>query len=73
MFEILFVIGFFVVLVITGISLLGVMVALAIATAAMLLGGFVALVFKLLPWLLLALAVAWIWRATQQPTDRYHR
>ncbi|MGM3174619.1 envelope stress response protein PspG [Dickeya lacustris] len=70
MIEIFFVIGFFIMLVITGVSLLGVLAALAVATAVMWLGGFVILIFKLLPWLLLALVVAWCWRYQQKKTLR---
>lgn len=54
MLELLFVIGFFIMLMVTGVSLLGVLVALVVATAVMFLGGLFALMIKLLPWLLLA-------------------
>ena len=63
MFELLFVIGFFVMLLVTGVSLLGIIAALFVATALMFVGGLFALVFKLLPWLLLAIAVVWVIRA----------
>jgi phage shock protein G len=39
MLELLFVIGFFVVLLATGVSLLGILAALLVATAVMFLGG----------------------------------
>lgn len=61
--EILFVIGFFLMLLVTGISLLGVIAALVVATAVMFVGGLFAIVIKMLPWLLLAFVAAWIWRA----------
>ena len=54
MLELLFVIGFFVMLMVTGVSLLGIIAALIVATAFMFLGGMLALMIKLLPWLLLA-------------------
>lgn len=57
MLELLFVIGFFVMLMVTGVSLLGIIAALVVATAIMFLGGMLALMIKLLPWLLLALSL----------------
>ena len=62
MLELLFVIGFFVMLMVTGVSLLGIIAALVVATAIMFLGGMLALMIKLLPWLLLAIAVVWLLR-----------
>ncbi|SPX09497.1 phage shock protein G [Escherichia coli] len=50
MLELLFVIGFFVMLMVTGVSLLGIIAALVVATAIMFLGGMLALMIKLLPW-----------------------
>ncbi|WP_312064577.1 envelope stress response protein PspG [Pantoea septica] len=60
--EILFVLGFFLMLLVTGVSLLGVLAALVVATAVMFIGGLFALVIKLLPWLVLALVAAWAYR-----------
>jgi len=54
MLELLFVIGFFVMLLVTGVSLLGIIAAIVVATALMFVGGLFALMIKLLPWLLLA-------------------
>lgn len=65
--EILFVLGFFVMLMLTGVSLVGVIAALIMATALMVVGGLFAMVIKLLPWLLLAVAIAWIYRVVQKP------
>lgn len=65
--EILFLLGFFVMLMLTGVSLVGVIAALIMATALMVVGGLFAMVIKLLPWLLLAVAVAWIYRAVKKP------
>jgi len=67
MLELLFVIGFFVMLMVTGISLLGIIAALVVATALMFVGGLFALMIKLLPWLLLAIAVVWVIRAVKTP------
>ena len=67
MLELLFVIGFFIVLLATGVSLLGIIAALLVATAVMFIGGLFALMIKLLPWLLLAVAVWWIIWGGQNP------
>lgn len=67
MFELLFIIGFFVMLLVTGISLVGIIAALVVATAVMFIGGLFALMVKLLPWLLLAVAAVWIIRAVNKP------
>ncbi|MGG2140079.1 envelope stress response protein PspG [Symbiopectobacterium sp. RP] len=61
MLEFLFVVGFFVMLMVTGISLIGVLGALVIAAVVMLVGGLVVTAIKVLPWLLLAVAIVWLW------------
>ncbi|PWC15771.1 envelope stress response protein PspG [Brenneria roseae subsp. americana] len=73
MLEIFFVIGFFIMLMVTGVSLLGVIAALFIASIFMLIGGLFVITLKVLPWLLLAVAVVWIWRHFQQKPVRYYR
>ena len=74
MLELLFVIGFFIMLMVTGVSLLGVLAALVVATAVMFLGGLFALMIKLLPWLLLAVAVVWVIKAITAPkVPQYQR
>ncbi len=74
MLELLFVIGFFVMLMVTGVSLLGIIAALVVATAIMFLGGMLALMIKLLPWLLLAIAVVWVIKAIIAPkVPKYQR
>ncbi|MBP2196092.1 envelope stress response protein PspG [Pantoea cypripedii] len=65
--EILFVIGFFLMLLLTGVSLLGVIAALIVATVLMFLGGLFALVIKLLPWLVLVVVAVWLYRAFTTP------
>jgi len=65
--EILFIIGFFLMLLLTGVSLLGVIAALIVATVLMFLGGLFALVIKLLPWLVLAVVAVWLYRAFTTP------
>ena len=67
MLELLFVIGFFVMLLATGVSLLGILAAIVVATVVMFIGGLFALTIKLLPWLLLAIAVVWVIRAIKAP------
>jgi phage shock protein G len=67
MLELLFVIGFFVMLLVTGVSLLGILVAIVVATALMFVGGLLAMMLKLLPWLLLAVAVVWVIRLIKEP------
>ncbi len=67
--ESVFVIGFFLVLLFTGVSLLGVAAALLAAMLLMLLTGLFAFVIKMLPWLLLAVAGVWLWRAVAQPGE----
>lgn len=73
MLELLFVIGFFVMLLVTGISLLGIIAAIVVATALMFVGGLFALMIKLLPWLLLAVVVVWIIRALKSPNGNAFR
>ncbi|MCZ3394598.1 envelope stress response protein PspG [Klebsiella pneumoniae] len=75
MLELLFVIGFFVMLLVTGVSLLGIIAAIVVATALMFVGGLFALMIKLLPWLLLAVAVVWVWviRALKSPNGNAFR
>ena len=67
MLELLFVIGFFVMLLATGVSLLGILAAIVVATVVMFIGGLFALTIKLLPWLLLAIVVVWVIRAIKTP------
>ncbi|HEY0210404.1 envelope stress response protein PspG [Acerihabitans sp.] len=67
MVEFVFVIAFFLMLLLTGISFLGVLAALAVGFLVMMFAGVLVMALKLLPWLLLALVVAWIWRAVNPP------
>lgn len=73
MLELLFVIGFFVMLLVTGVSLLGIIAAIVVATALMFVGGLSALMIKLLPWLLLAVVVVWVIRALKTPDGNAFR
>ncbi|WP_338558924.1 envelope stress response protein PspG [Erwinia sp. E_sp_B04_7] len=71
--EILFVLGFFMMLLLTGISLLGILAALVVATLFMLFGGMLAIVIKMLPWLALAVVAVWIYRAYKKPGSKVDR
>lgn len=74
MFELLFVVAFFVMLLATGVSLFGIIAAIFVATLVMFVGGLFALMIKLLPWLLLAVAAVWAIRAIKAPKlPRYSR
>lgn len=73
MFELLFILGFFVMLLVTGVSVLGILAAIVVATVLMFFGGLLALMIKLLPWLLLAVAVVWIIRAVKAPKVPQYR
>lgn len=73
MLEFLFVVGFFIMLLATGISLIGVLCALAVAAVVMLVGGLIVTAIKVLPWLLLAVAIVWLWRYWQQKPVRDYR
>ncbi|KAB7666199.1 envelope stress response protein PspG [Plesiomonas shigelloides] len=73
MLELLFVLGFFVVLLATGLSVLGALLALLAGFALMLLGGMLALALKLLPWLLLAVVVVWLLRSKAPASQSYFR
>ncbi|CAI0906029.1 Phage shock protein G [Serratia proteamaculans] len=70
MLELFFLVGFVVMLMVTGVSLLGVFAALLVAAAFMLIGGLFAMVIKLLPWLILAVVVVWVYRSMQKPQIR---
>ena len=69
MLEILFVVGFFMMLLLTGISLLGIIAALLVATVVMFVGGLFAIVIKLLPWLVMAVIAVWLYRALRKPSS----
>ncbi|MCH9297177.1 envelope stress response protein PspG [Pantoea allii] len=73
--DILFVLGFFLMLLLTGVSLLGVIAALIVATVVMFVGGMLALIVKVLPWLILAVAAVWLYRRffTDEETRRRNR
>ncbi|MFP9229345.1 envelope stress response protein PspG [Pectobacterium cacticida] len=74
MLEIFFVVGFFIMLMLTGVSLLGVIAALFAASIFMLIGGVFTLAIKVLPWLILAVLAVWLWRKySGRPVYDTHR
>ncbi len=60
--DIIFVFGFFLMLLLTGVSLIGVIAAPGRGLIVMFVGGMVMLIVKVLPWLLLAVAAVWLYR-----------
>lgn len=70
MSEILFVIGFFIMLLMTGITLPGIIAALLVATLVMFIGGLFAVVINMLPWLVLAVLAVWLYRTFRKPHRR---
>ncbi len=54
-------------LLVTGVSILGILAAIVVATVLMFVGGLFAMMIKLLPWLLLAIAVVWVIRSINTP------
>ena len=71
--EILFVLGFFLMMLLTGVSLFGVLAALVVATIVMFVGGLFAIVIKVLPWLVLAVIAVWLHRAFFGDSDERAR
>ncbi|MCX8963363.1 envelope stress response protein PspG [Erwinia psidii] len=71
MMDILFVVGFFVMLLLVGITLPAIIAALIVATALMVLGGMLAFVVKMLPWLLLAVVAVGLYRHFRKTPSKY--
>ncbi|EGQ7787676.1 envelope stress response protein PspG [Vibrio cholerae] len=62
MFELIFIFVFAATLLVTGITLMSVFGAMALAFLMMALFGMLGIVLKLLPWLLVVLVVIWLMR-----------
>jgi phage shock protein G len=62
MFELIFIFVFAATLLVTGITLISVFGAMALAFLVMALFGMLGIVLKLLPWLLVVLVVVWLMR-----------
>ncbi|MDX1304479.1 envelope stress response protein PspG [Photobacterium sp.] len=71
MIEFLFLIVFAVVLVFTGISMMGVVIAVMAGFAIMAVAGMIGVVFKLLPWIILIAVVVWFYR--KRKAEQCHR
>jgi phage shock protein G len=71
MIEFLFLIAFSLVLVFTGVSMIGVLLAVAAGFAIMAVAGMIGIVFKLLPWIALIAVVVWFYR--EKKADKSHR
>lgn len=70
MIEILFLVVFGLVLLVTGISFLGIMVALIAGFAVMILAGMVGLLFKMLPWIILIAIIIWLLRGREKSAQK---
>ncbi|ENM5787736.1 envelope stress response protein PspG [Vibrio metoecus] len=70
MFELIFILVFAATLLVTGITLLSVFGAMALAFMIMALFGMLGIVLKLLPWLLIVLLVVWLMRDKVSPSRR---
>ncbi|MCP4956912.1 MAG: envelope stress response protein PspG [Photobacterium aquimaris] len=76
MFEFLFLVAFTLVLVFTGVSFIGLLIAVAAGFAVMAVVGMLGLVFKLLPWIIVIALGIWFFRernADKQQASRHRR
>lgn len=71
MIELLFLMAFAFVLLFTGISVLGMVLAVAAGFAVMAVVGMIGVMFKLLPWLIVIAIGVWFYRERQ--AERRHR
>ncbi|PSW29034.1 envelope stress response protein PspG [Photobacterium phosphoreum] len=71
MFEFLFLVAFTLVLIFTGVSLIGVLIAVAVGFAVMAVVGMLGLVFKLLPWIIVIALGIWFFR--ERNADKQHQ
>ena len=62
MMELLFLLAFAGVLVLTGVSMLGMVFAILAGFLVMAVAGMLGVMFKLLPWLILIAVVVWLYR-----------
>ncbi|MCG3865661.1 MULTISPECIES: envelope stress response protein PspG [unclassified Photobacterium] len=69
MFEFLFLLTFAFVLVFTGVSIIGMMIAVAAGFAIMAVVGMLGLVIKLLPWIVLIAIAIWLVRDNKKVQD----
>ncbi|MCD9538799.1 envelope stress response protein PspG [Photobacterium carnosum] len=71
MVEFLFLVAFTLVLIFTGVSLIGVFIAVAAGFAVMAVVGMLGLVFKLLPWIIVIALGIWFFR--ERNADKQHQ
>ncbi|WP_279130714.1 envelope stress response protein PspG [Photobacterium phosphoreum] len=71
MFEFLFLVAFTLVLIFTGVSLIGVLIAVAAGFAVMAVVGMLGLMFKLLPWIIVIALGIWFFR--ERNADKQHQ
>lgn len=69
MFELIFVLIFFITLLITGISFMTLLAATGLVLAIMLVIGMMGVVFKLLPWLIVIAFGIWFFKKFVQSSD----
>ncbi|HIF9379517.1 TPA: envelope stress response protein PspG [Photobacterium damselae] len=70
MFELLFLLAFTAVLVFTGISVIGILVAVAAGFALMMVAGMLGLVIKLLPWIIVIAIGVYFYREHKEKQVR---
>ncbi|EOB1207133.1 envelope stress response protein PspG [Photobacterium damselae] len=70
MFELLFLLAFTAVLVFTGISVIGILVAVAAGFALMMVAGMLGLVIKLLPWIVVIAIGVYFYREHKEKQAR---
>ncbi|HIF9256208.1 TPA: envelope stress response protein PspG [Photobacterium damselae] len=70
MFELLFLLAFTAVLVFTGISVIGILVAVAAGFALMMVAGMLGLVIKLLPWIIVIAIGVYFYREHKEKLAR---
>ncbi|MDO6708795.1 MULTISPECIES: envelope stress response protein PspG [unclassified Photobacterium] len=66
MVEILFLLVFAGVLIMTGVSVLGMVIAMAAGFAVMAFAGLIGVVIKLLPWIILIAIGVWLYRGSRR-------
>ncbi|MGR5312371.1 envelope stress response protein PspG [Photobacterium damselae] len=71
MFELLFLLAFTAVLVFTGISVIGILVAVAAGFALMMVAGMLGLVIKLLPWIVVIAIGVYFYREHKEKQARH--
>lgn len=70
MFELLFLLAFTAVLVFTGISVIGILVAVAAGFALMMVAGMLGVVIKLLPWIIVIAIGVYFYREHKEKQTR---